>query len=212
MPGASVRHPLFVRLYTLMTQREPAGVMEHRGQLLADLSGRVIELGAGNGANFHHYPAGVVEVLAVEPEPYLREKALAAATTAPVPVTVVDGTAEHLPAADASFDAAVACLVLCSVPSQAVALAELRRVLRTDGELRFYEHVLSRKPALAATQRLVDRAFWPTVFGGCHTACDTAAAIQAGGFEIEEQRRIWVGPVPVAAPAATHVIGRARRC
>ena len=211
MPDAVVRHPLFARLYMLMTQHEPAAVTEHRRQLLAGLTGRVLELGAGNGGNFKHYPAGVVEVLAVEPEPYLREKALAAAAAAPVPVTVVEGTADHLPAADASFDAAVACLVLCSVPSQGTALAELRRVLRKHGELRFYEHVLSRKPMLAATQRLVDRAFWPSAFGGCHTARDTAAALQEAGFEIEEQQRMWVAPVPLVVPSATHVLGRARR-
>ncbi len=189
MPDPPVCHPLFARLYMLMTQHEPAAVTDHRRHLAAGLTGRVLELGAGNGGNFKHYPAGVVEVLAIEPEPYLREKALAAAAAAPVPVTVVDGTAEHLPAEDASFDAAVACLVLCSVPSQATALAELRRVLRKHGELRFYEHVLSRKPMLAASQRLMDRTFWPRVFGGCHTARDTSAAIQAAGFEIDEQRR-----------------------
>lgn len=210
MPDAAVRHPLFARLYMWMTRHECAAVTEHRRQLLAGLTGRVIELGAGNGGNFKHYPAGVVEVLAVEPEPYLRERALAVAAAAPVRVTVVEGTAEHLPAADGSFDAAVACLVLCSVPSQATALAELRRVLRKNGELRFYEHVLSRTPMLAATQRLVDRTFWPATFGGCHTARDTTAAIQVAGFEIETQRRMWIAPVPVAVPSATHVLGRAR--
>lgn len=126
-------------------------------------------------------------------------------------MTVVEGTAEHLPCADASFDAAVVCLVLCSVPSQATALAELRRVLRKHGELRFYEHVLSHKPVVAAGQRLVDRTFWPGAFGGCHTARDTAAAIRSAGFTIEDQRRMWVAPVPLAGPSATHVLGRARR-
>jgi ubiquinone/menaquinone biosynthesis C-methylase UbiE len=208
--AAEVRHPLFARAYALLSRNEPAEVREHRRRLLTGISGRVLELGAGSGANFAHYPAGVTEVVAVEPEPYLREKASAAAASAPVPVTVVEGVADALPVPDASMDAAVASLVLCSVPDQAAALAELRRVLRPGGELRFFEHVLSHSPGIARTQRLVDRTFWPRAFGGCHTARDTPAAIAATGFAITHQERMWVGP-KIAVPAGTHVLGTARR-
>ena len=211
MAARSIRHPVFARLYTLMSSREPASITEHRQELLAGLAGRVLELGAGGGANFGHYPAEVSEVLAVEPEPYMRQQALVAATRSPVKITVLDGTADQLPATDGSVDAAVACLVLCSVPNQATALAELRRVLRPGGELRFYEHVLSHRPPVARTQRMADRLLWPRAFGGCHTARDTPAAVSAAGFAIEEQRRMWLAPIPLAIPVATHVLGRARR-
>ncbi len=169
----------------------------------------MLELGAGAGANFGLYPADVGEVVAVEPEPYLRGKAIEAAASAHVPVTVVDATADRLPAQDESIDVAVACLVLCSVPDQAAALAELHRVLRPGGELRFYEHVLSHTSGVALSQRIVDRVFWPRAFGGCHTARDTPTAIADAGFVIERQRRVQVGPGFV--PAATHVLGTARR-
>jgi ubiquinone/menaquinone biosynthesis C-methylase UbiE len=211
VPGPAIHHPVFARLYTLMSSREPVAITEHRRELLAGLSGRVLELGAGAGANFAHYPAEVSEVLAVEPEPYMRHKALEAAARSPVRITVLQGTADELPAPDGSVDAAVACLVLCSVPSQATALAELRRVLRPAGELRFYEHVLSHRPNVARSQRIADRLLWPRAFGGCHTARDTPAAVSAAGFAIEEQRRIWLAPLPIAIPVATHVLGRARR-
>lgn len=204
-----VRHPLFARLCAVMSRKEPAEVREHRRELLSGLSGRVLELGAGAGANFGFYPAEVSEVVAVEPEPYLHGKAIEAAASAPVRVTVVEGTADQLPLDDASVDAAIACLVLCSVPDQSGALAELHRVLRPGGELRFYEHVLSHERRIARKQRAVDRLFWPRAFGGCHTARDTPAAIAAAGFAVERQRRIQVGLRFV--PAATHVLGRARR-
>ena len=171
----------------------------------------MIEIGAGAGSNFAHYPATVDEVVAVEPEPYLRARARAAAAEAEVRVDVVYGVADALPAADASFDGAVACLVLCTVPDQARALAELRRVLRPGGELRFYEHLRSERTAVALSQRAVDRLFWPRAFGGCHTARDTTAAIATAGFDIEDQRSMWVNPIPVAFSVATHAIGRARR-
>ena len=211
MPSSPVHHPVFARLWSLMSQHEPAEIRRHRDELLAGLSGRVIEVGAGAGSNFAHYPAAVEEVVAVEPEPYLVKQARAAAARADARIEVLDGVADHLPVDDCSFDAAVACLVLCTVPDQTRALAEMRRVLRPGGELHFYEHVLSDRRALALSQRAVDRVFWPRAFGGCHTARDTPAAIAAAGFEVEDQRRMWVNPVPIAFPVGSHAIGRARR-
>ena len=86
--------------------------------LLAGLRGRVIEVGAGSGANFTHYPTTVNEVIAVEPERYLRERAQRAAAQTTVAVSVVDGVGERLPGDPGSFDAGVAALVLCTVPDQ----------------------------------------------------------------------------------------------
>src|ERR1700761_1348258 len=103
-----VNNPLFARLFARLGARnEERGNRELRRELLAGLSGRVLEVGAGTGLNFPHYPGSVTEVVAVEPEPYLRARAEAAAGSAPVPVRVVNGTAAELPAGDAEFDAVV---------------------------------------------------------------------------------------------------------
>ena len=208
--SARVHHPLFARLYARLSPRVDAkGGAEHRRELLADLEGRVIELGAGNGLNFPHYPTTVSEVVAVEPEDYLRERAQSATGSAAVLVTIVDAVADRLPFPDESFDAAVASLVLCSVPDQASALAELRRVLRPSGELRFYEHVRPSNPRTAAIwQRADDWNIYPRIAGGCHAARDTEAAIRAAGFTVERCRRFPFKGGPVTAP---HVLGIARR-
>jgi ubiquinone/menaquinone biosynthesis C-methylase UbiE len=212
MAAPSVHHPLFARFYThLLARNEPAELRAFRDELLAGLRGRVVEVGAGSGANFPHYPAEVTEVVAVEPESYLREQALAAAAGAAVRVTVVDGIADALPLEDGSCDAAVACLVLCSVPDQASALAELRRVLKPGGELRYLEHVRASTPRMARAQRLVDRAFWPHAFGGCHTARDTVAAIEAAGFALERHRDLQPRSLPSFMPISPQAIGVARR-
>ena len=204
-----VHHPLFARLFDrLAAKTEDQGAAEHRERLLSGLRGRVIEVGAGNGLNFSHYPGTVTEVLAVEPEDYLRAKAERAAADSSVRIRVVDGVADSLPAEDASFDAAVASLVLCSVPDQASALAEIRRVLRPGSELRFYEHVLSDERGLARLQNSV-AWFWPLVGGGCHPNRDTVAAIERSGFEVDRCDRFPFRPSSLMAPVAPHVIGTA---
>ena len=207
----AVRNPIFARVYDRVSGRaEDAGQREHRRELLDGLSGRVVEVGAGNGLNFAHYPPAVEEVLAIEPEPFLRERARAAAASAPVAVRVLDGTAERLPLDDASADAAVLSLVLCTVPDQSAALAELRRVLLPGGELRFYEHVRSERAGFARFQEVAD-LIWPRIAGGCHTARDSGRAIAAAGFELERCRRLTFRPCSMIAPIAPHVLGRARR-
>lgn len=114
---------------------------EQRRATVDGLTGRVLEVGAGGGLMFTHYPRGVTAVVATEPEPYLRRRAELAARRAPAPVTVGDAVAERLPFADGEFDAVVFALVLCSVRDQAAALAEARRVLAPGGQVRFLEHV-----------------------------------------------------------------------
>ena len=207
----SVRHPLFARLYARMTEHESAEQVENRRATLAGLRGRVVEVGAGNGRNFGFYPPEVDAVDAVEPEPHLRSLAQQAARDSPVPVHVVDAVAGALPFDDASFDAAVTTLVLCSVPDAQVALSELRRVLRPAGELRFLEHVHAERQPMRAVQSLADAStLWPRLTGGCHAARDTLGAIEQAGFTVTELRRFDLTPGrPV--PGVPHILGRATR-
>jgi SAM-dependent methyltransferase len=208
----SFSHPIFARMYARMSPKmEQAGAAAHRQRLLDGLTGSVFEVGAGNGMNFAHYPATVTAVLAVEPEPYLRELAGVNAGKAPVRVEVVDGTADLLPAADGTFDAVVSSLLLCSVPDQAVALGEMYRVLRPGGELRFFEHVRAARRGLSWIQRLFDATFWPAVAGGCHTSRDTAAAIKGAGFKIERLERFSFPDFALPLPTSPHILGVARR-
>jgi ubiquinone/menaquinone biosynthesis C-methylase UbiE len=210
-PVGRVRHPIFARIYERLSRKtEAAGIAEHRDDLLAGLSGRVVEVGAGNGLNFAHYPPAVTEVVAVEPEPFLRGRAAEAAAAASVTVKVVDGTAAALPFEDGSCDAGVVSLVLCSVPDQAAALTELHRVVRPRGELRFYEHVLADTPWHARVQRFLDHTIWPHVSGGCHASRNTLAAIEAAGFGVEASQRFKFRLMP-GIPTSPHILGSARR-
>jgi ubiquinone/menaquinone biosynthesis C-methylase UbiE len=204
-----VGHPLFARLYERMAPSlDRAGGAAHRDELLAGLNGRVIEVGAGSGLCFAHYPDTVTEVVAIEPEPSLRRVAQEAAQSLEAAIAVVDGQAAGLPVEDAAFDAAVVSLVLCSVPDTEAALSEVRRVLRPGGELRFYEHVRSEEPRQARLQDRVDW-IWSHVLGGCHPNRDTLSAIDAAGFSISACHRFEFRPCALSAPSSPHVIGRA---
>ena len=160
-------------------------------------------------AQLRPLPATVTEVIAVEPEPYLRGRAEEAAARAAVKITVVDGTASSIPLDDASVDAGVASLVLCSVPDQAAALAELHRVIRPGGELRFYEHVIADNDRWARRQRRAD-PIWTRLAGGCHLNRDTATAIRDAGFEIAD-RANGCSSLPASPPSSPPRIFSAAR-
>ncbi|MDL4815215.1 class I SAM-dependent methyltransferase [Actinomadura opuntiae] len=205
-------HPLFARFYARASPAmDRSGGTEHRRALLSGAAGRVLEVGAGAGANFAHYPPEVTRVVAVEPEPHLRRLATAAAGAAPVPVDVVDGVAEHLDVPDGDFDTVVACLMLCSVTDRAAALAEMHRVLRPGGRLLFFEHVRAESPGLRRVQRTLDATVWPLLTGGCHLANDTESAIERAGFTYEQVTHInWPDSRP-SLPQTPHILGTATR-
>lgn len=203
--GPTSAHPVFARFWPVLSSCAMSDDARH--DLLAHLTGVVVEPGAGNGSNFAYYPSTVTSVLAIEPEPQLRELARRVAQRTAVPVTVVGGAAESIPAPDHSCDAAVSCLVLCTVPDQARALAELKRVLRPGGELRFYEHVVATDRRRSVQQWLDRSGIWPRIGAGCHLSRDTLSALRDAGFIIEDYRELQTGIGRLSLP---HIAGVAR--
>jgi ubiquinone/menaquinone biosynthesis C-methylase UbiE len=207
---ARVSHPLCARLFAKQASAaESKGLADQRRAMLEGLAGSVVEIGAGNGLNFRHYPSAVTVVHAFEPDPYLRRLAVEAAAAAPLSISVADAPAEELPLGDASVDAAVASLVLCSVRDLGRAVDELRRVVKPGGELRFNEHVASEHAVWRTLQRAADATVWPALSGGCHLGRDTRAALELGGFEIEQVKRFGFR-VSALDPPKSHLLGIAR--
>jgi ubiquinone/menaquinone biosynthesis C-methylase UbiE len=162
-----------------------------RAALLSGLQGRVIDVGAGTGANLPHFPPSCT-VTAVEPDPHMRKRLEAKLSTARADVTIDDGAADRLPAEDSGVDAVVYTLVLCTVPDQASALAEARRVLKPGGKLLFLEHVRGFG-AHAKVQDLV-RPVWHFTAQGCNPNRDTVAAMASAGFTVQLDEEFFIGP------------------
>jgi ubiquinone/menaquinone biosynthesis C-methylase UbiE len=205
---ADVRHPLFARLYHYVLGREGKRMARHRRRLLEGLNGTVVEIGPGNGPSFRFYPTTVSKVIAVEPEPYLRQRASETAREASIPIEVVAGTAGALPLEDATADAVLFILVLCTVPDQQRALAEARRVLKPGGELRIFEHVGAHPPAAQALLKAAEATFWTRAFGGCHPTRHTLAAIERAGFDVSGVRRLVMQASPIEPPLP-YILGTA---
>ena len=151
------------------------------------------------------------ELVAVEPEDYLRAKAAEAARDSGRPIRVIDAVADALPFEDGHFDAAVAALVLCSVPSQPAALAELRRVVRPGGELRFYEHVAARSKPLSALQRGLapgSPSAWRAAAGADH---DTGRGHRGGRIGASSATAASCSRSRRRVPGAPRILGAARR-
>ena len=196
-------HPVFARAWDVLMWLAPAHEKRNRDELVGPASGTVLEVGAGTGVNLARYErAGLV--VAVEPEPTMARRARRRAAPVEARVRVLRGVAEALPFADGVFDTIVACKVLCSVADPGRAAAELRRVLRPRGTVRFYEHVRSLSPRAGRMQDRI-QPLWSGMAAGCHPNRDPMAVLKRAGFEVR-YRRVSVGPV---SPVRPHVVGTA---
>jgi ubiquinone/menaquinone biosynthesis C-methylase UbiE len=200
-------HPIFAVFYRWAGWLgDRAGFAERRRRLLASAEGVVVEIGAGTGLSFRHYPTGV-GVLATEPDPHMLKAARKAARKTDAKLTLRQAAAEALPLGDASVDTVVSILVLCSVPDQAAALAEAKRVLRPGGRLLLLEHVRAADPALARRQDRSERR-QVRFAGGCHPNRDTLRAVAAAGFDTGGVQAVTLPGITLTSPGIT---GEARK-
>ncbi|MBM4405848.1 MAG: class I SAM-dependent methyltransferase [Chloroflexi bacterium] len=197
---------LFAAVYDRVTASAERSVFPAwRAYVAGEAKGRVLEIGAGTGANLPYYPKGV-RLTVIEPNPHMMKRLKAKSTRLGLQVTyVTEAVAERLPFLNASFDTVVSTLVLCSVDDPIHSLREVRRVLAARGELRFMEHV--RDSGRWRHFQDISTPLWRRVGAVCHPNRDTVAAIRAAGLEVAEVRAIRFGPYPVRP----HVVGMARK-
>ena len=193
----------FAALYDVgLRATEEAGLREMRRQLLEGVRGRVLDVGAGTGANIGLFGPQASEIVFCEPDPHMAKRLRRKLSASGRGGSVVEAPAERLPFEDASFDTAVFTLVLCTVPDPAAALAEVARVLRPGGRLLFVEHVRAEDPGLARWQDRLERP-WHFFADGCHCNRDTVSTIESSALTLEHVERAEMPKSPpVVKPLA----------
>jgi ubiquinone/menaquinone biosynthesis C-methylase UbiE len=174
-----------------MRASERACLEAWRTELLADLSGSILEIGAGTGANVPRYPSGVTRLVLIDDDPHMLAKLerRVADVRRDTEIEIREASAVSLPFADGSFDAVVSTLVLCSVPDPDAVLREIRRVLRPAGAFVYLEHVADEEgTSRFGWQRRVEPV-WKRIAGNCHLTRRTGEAIRRAGFVVEDERR-----------------------
>ena len=178
-----------------MKGTEEAGMREMRRDLLAEASGKTIEVGAGTGLNLDLYPDAVSELTLVEPDPHMVKQLRKRVEGSSRAASIAEAGAERLPFPDESFDTAVATLVLCTVPDPVTAVEEVNRVLKPGGRLLFLEHVRSEDPGLARWQDRLEKP-WRFFGDGCHCNRDTVATISSSALELGAVERDQLPKAP----------------
>jgi ubiquinone/menaquinone biosynthesis C-methylase UbiE len=196
---------LFAAIYDRVTASAERSVFPKWRRFIAgEAKGRILEIGAGTGANLPYYPKGA-QVTVIEPNPHMLKRLKARAERLGVEVVCLEQAVERLPFPDASFDTVVITLVLCSVDEPEQSLHEIARVLAKGGELRFMEHVRSER----GWRRFQDvtTPLWRRLAGGCHPNRNTVAAMKASGFDLVDLHHFTFGPYPVRP----HLAGVAKK-
>ena len=186
-----------------MRGSEEACLAQWRAELLRDLSGAVLEVGAGTGVTLPHYPKSIKRLVLSEPDAHMRRKLKRKVDASALRnIEISNASLDSLPFKAGEFDAVVCSLVLCSVPDQPAALAAIARVLKPGGRLLFLEHVAADgRPGRLKWQRRIEPV-WKHLMGNCHLTRRTEAAIAAAGFKIERiQRESIRKALPIVRPS-----------
>lgn len=186
---------MFARLYDRLNEKAEKNLFpEHREYLASDLHGSVLELGVGTGAMFSYYEVGETdedfELHGIEPDPYMRCQAEERAEELGLSIELVDAEAEFLPYPDESFDVVIASLVLCTVRDVERTLEEIERVLKPDGEFRFFEHV--QADGRRGTVEEIFSRYWRPLVAGCHIDRNTDEQIRQR-FRISDTKTMDIG-------------------
>ena len=194
---------IFAYFYdNLMLKTEEACLKEWRQKLLKNVSGNVLEIGAGTGANIEFYSEDVNLVLA-EPDKNMRQQIESKISNSNLKNALVStGTAEQIEAEDDSFDFVVSTLVCCSVTKPERSLLEIKRVLKPGGSLVFLEHVGAKQGSKRRRWQNIINPFWKKLAGNCHLNRDTEASILSAGFKINDiKRESMRKTIPIVRPA-----------
>lgn len=173
-------------------------VDDRKRELFSGLSGQVLEIGPGTGANLKYYPEAI-SLTGLEPSPYMQDYLKDKARQTGRQIEIITGTAEDIPLTDENFDAVVSTLVLCSVDSLEKSLSEIKRVLRPSGRFLFMEHVAAPEGSILRSMQRWVKPLWKRMADGCHPDRETWKSIEHAGFDQVEIEHFRLS-LPIVGP------------
>lgn len=201
-----MRKRLFAWMLSRLSGRHEALVTERKRELLADVSGTVVEIGPGTGPNLAYLAPGTRWV-GIEPNPFMHAHLLSAARAHGIDARLAEAPGERLPFDDASVDVVLCTLVLCSAREPARLVAEARRVLRPGGRFLVLEHVAAPRGSWTRRAQELATPFTRLLADGCRQDRETWRLLDDAGFESVEREHFDVR-VPWRWP---HLVARCVR-
>jgi ubiquinone/menaquinone biosynthesis C-methylase UbiE len=170
-------------------------LVPYRERVISAAEGRVLEIGIGSGLNLPFYGSQVQEILGLEPSHTLVAMTRRAARQSSSAVTLIEGSAETIPLDDRSVDTVVTTWTLCTIPEALQALGEMRRVLKSGGQLLFVEHGLAPEESVQKWQHRLT-PIWKRIGGGCHLNRRIRSLIETAGFRITGLENSYLPKAP----------------
>jgi ubiquinone/menaquinone biosynthesis C-methylase UbiE len=205
-PKAGLRQRVFAWALPRFNSRYERFMSKYKQQLFVGISGSVLEIGPGTGANLR-YLSNEVRWMGLEPNPFMQSYLRREADKLGLAIDIRIGTADRLPVPDSSVDVVISTLVLCCVPSPQRCLQEVLRVLKPGGRFLFIEHVAApRTTRLRRIQNLITPV-WKRLGDGCHPNRETRMDLERAGFEKVTCEAI-TAPIPIVSP---QIVGMAEK-
>jgi len=186
----------YIYPYLVDTLGNPPPILKVRQQIIPRAQGKVLEIGAGSGANFSHYdPAKVIKLYALEPNPGMIRRAERQRHKTKLNIEFLDLPGERIPLEDGTIDTVVSTFTLCTIPGITDAIRGIARILKPNGKLIFFE--LGRSPDVAVQrwQKRLQPAF-QLMFQGLYLTRDIPALLVQGGFQIEQTKMGYLAKFP----------------
>jgi len=186
----------YIYPYLVDTLGDPSPIRKIRQQIIQPAQGKVLEIGAGSGANFSHYdPAKVTKLYALEPNAGMIRLAERQRRKTKLNIEYLDLPGERIPLEDGTIDTVVSTFTLCTIPGIVDAIRGVLRVLKPNGKLIFFELGLSPDLEVQRWQKQLEPLHhW--LFQGLSLTRDIPALIVQGGFQIEQMETGYLTQFP----------------
>ena len=167
-----------------------------REKIVPNASGTVLEIGIGSGLNIPFYNISKIDkIYGLDPSIHLCKKAIKKAEEINMNIDFLFEGAEEIKLKSNSIDTVVITYTLCSIPNPMDALKEIKRVMRSDGNILFCEHGIAPDIKVSKWQNRIN-PIWGKLFGGCNINRDIPSIIANSGFKVQNLEQMYLPSTP----------------